>query len=91
MLVLGSTGTQARVAMFLLELSEHLQSRGYSAREFHMRMTRAEIGSYLGLTLETVSRTLSAFQQRGVLHVQKRHITIESLDDLRRIEREDGP
>lgn len=83
MLVLGSAGTEARVAMFLLELSEAMQARGYSPTEYHMRMTRAEIGSYVGLTLETVSRTLSTFQHRGWLDVEKRHITIRSLEALR--------
>src|SRR6476661_6748866 len=50
MLLLGSAGTEAKVAMFLLELSAAMQARGYSPTEFHMRMTRAEIGSYVGLT-----------------------------------------
>jgi CRP/FNR family transcriptional regulator, anaerobic regulatory protein len=83
MLLLGSAGTDARVAMFLLELSDAMRARGYSPTEFHMRMTRAEIGSYVGLTLETVSRTLSSFQQRGWICVHKRHITILALAALR--------
>jgi CRP/FNR family transcriptional regulator len=76
MLVLGSYDTEARVVFFLLEFSGRLQERGYSGAEFHLRLTRAEIGSYLGLTLETISRTFSAFQQRGWMRVRKRHITI---------------
>ncbi|MGZ5888475.1 MAG: helix-turn-helix domain-containing protein [Ramlibacter sp.] len=90
MLVLGSAGTEGRLAMFLLELSEAMKARGYSPTEFHMRMSRAEIGSYVGLTLETVSRTFSSFQQRGVLKVQKRHVTIESLPALQGIRDRDG-
>jgi CRP/FNR family transcriptional regulator, anaerobic regulatory protein len=65
------------------------QERGYSATEFHMRMTRAEIGSYVGLTLETVSRALSAFQRRGWVDVEKRHITIKSLRILREFRDQD--
>lgn len=90
LLVLGSAGTEGRLAMFLLELSEAMQARGYSPTEFHLRMSRAEIGSYVGLTLETVSRTFSSFQQRGVLKVQKRHVRIESLEALQRIRDRDG-
>jgi CRP/FNR family transcriptional regulator len=76
MLLLGSMGAQERLAVFLLNLAQRLKARGYSALEFHMRMTRAEIGSHLGLKLETVSRTLSAFQQQGLIEVDKRHIRI---------------
>jgi CRP/FNR family transcriptional regulator len=76
MVLLGSMNAQERLATFLLNLSHRLQARGYSATEFHLRMSRAEIGSYLGLQLETVSRTFSAFQQEGVLEVDKRHIRI---------------
>jgi CRP/FNR family transcriptional regulator len=90
MLMLAKPSSEARVAMFLLELSSAMQARGYSATEFHMRMTRAEIGSYVGLTLETVSRTLSAFQRRGWVGVEKRHITIKSLRILRDIRDEDN-
>ncbi len=85
MLLLGSMGAEERLAMFLLNLSQRLKARGYSALEFHMRMTRAEIGSYLGLKLETVSRTLSAFQQRGLLQVDKRHIRILEMSALARV------
>jgi CRP/FNR family transcriptional regulator len=83
MQVLGSTNTETRLAYFLLEMSDAMQARGYSATEFHLRMSRAEIGSYLGVALETVSRTLSAFQQLGIVEVHKRHIAIHSLEALR--------
>ncbi len=82
MLLLGSMGAEERLAVFLLNLSQRMKARGYSALEFHMRMTRAEIGSYLGLKLETVSRTLSAFQQQGLLEVDRRHIRILDPDAL---------
>jgi CRP/FNR family transcriptional regulator len=90
LLLLGSGGTEGRLATFLLELSDAMAERGYSATEFHLRMSRAEIGSYLGLTLETVSRTLSTFRQRGLLDVRKRHIRIRALDALRRVRDDDG-
>ena len=89
--LLGCAGTEGRVAAFLLELGGQMEARGYSPREFHMRMSRAEIGSYLGITLETVSRTLSAFQHEGMLTVQKRHIRILDEGQLQRVMQHDGP
>jgi CRP/FNR family transcriptional regulator len=82
MLLLGSMSAEERVASFLLDISRRMQERGYSGSEFHLRMSRAEIGSYLGLTLETVSRAFSAFQSRGLLEVAKKHIRILDLDML---------
>jgi CRP/FNR family transcriptional regulator len=82
MLLLGSMNAEERLAAFLLNLSQRLKARGYSPTEFHLRMSRAEIGSYLGMKLETVSRTFSAFQQQGVLEVDKRHIRIADMERL---------
>ncbi len=76
LMLLGSLNAEERVAAFLLNLSQRLKALGYSSSEFHLRMSRAEIGSYLGLKLETVSRTFSMFAQRGLLEVDKRHIRI---------------
>jgi CRP/FNR family transcriptional regulator, anaerobic regulatory protein len=67
--LLSSMGAQQRLASFLLNLGARMEARGYSGREFRLRMTRCEIGSYLGLTLETVSRQLSAFARRGWIEV----------------------
>ena len=61
MLLLGSMHAEERLAAFILNLSQRFEQRGYSRSEFVLRMTRAEIGSYLGLKLETVSRVLSRF------------------------------
>lgn len=83
--LLGSMNAEERLAAFLLNMSHRLQVRGYSAVEFHLRMSRAEIGSYLGMTLETVSRTFSAFQQLRLLEVDKRHIRLLDVDGLMRI------
>lgn len=76
MLLLGSLRAEARVAAFLLNLAERLKARGFSASEMVLRMTREEIGSYLGLKLETVSRTFSRFQDEGLLDVRQRRIRI---------------
>jgi CRP/FNR family transcriptional regulator len=61
-----------------------MKARGYSSSEFHLRMSRAEIGSYLGMKLETVSRTFSAFHQQGLLDVDKKHVRITNLEGLTR-------
>jgi CRP/FNR family transcriptional regulator, anaerobic regulatory protein len=82
--LLGSMNAEERLSTFLLNLSQRLKARGFSACEFHLRMSRAEIGSYLGLKLETVSRTFSAFQQRRLLEVDKRHIRITDMEGLAR-------
>jgi CRP/FNR family transcriptional regulator len=84
LLVLGRMSAQERLATFLLDLSCRFRDRGHSAREFNLRMTRAEIGSYLGLTLETVSRTLSVFQQQGLLAVEHKHIRFLDLESFAR-------
>lgn len=84
MLLLGSMNAEERLAAFLLNLAGRLKARGYSSSEFHLRMTRAEIGSHLGMKLETVSRTFSAFQKQRLLEVDQRHIRIIDLEGLTR-------
>jgi CRP/FNR family transcriptional regulator len=74
-----------RLAAFLLNLIGRLQVRGYSQSEMVLRMTREEIGSYLGLKLETVSRTFSKFVEDGILEVQQRAIKIVKYDTLKLI------
>jgi len=76
MLLLGSMRAEERLAAFLLNLTQRLQARGFSASALVLRMTREEIGSYLGLKLETVSRTFSKFQDDGILEVKQRQIRI---------------
>ncbi len=83
MMLLGSMNADERLAAFLLNLSQRFGDRGYSEREFHLRMSRAEIGSYLGMKLETVSRTFTLLQQDGLLEVDKRHIRILDLEGLK--------
>ena len=84
MMLLGSMNAEERLAAFLLNISQRMKARGYSASEFHLRMSRAEIGSYLGMKLETVSRTFSGFQQHGLLEVDKKHVRIVDLEGLTR-------
>ncbi len=84
MMLLGSMNAEERLASFLLNLAARLKARGYSGSEFHLRMSRAEIGSHLGMTLETVSRTFSAFQKQGLLSVDKRHVRILDPEGLNR-------
>ena len=74
MLLLGSRPAEERLTLFLLDLAERYRVRGYSAREFVLRMTRDEIASYLGLKLETVSRLFSSLQEQGLLQVQGRAV-----------------
>ena len=76
MMMLGTMRAEQRLAMFLLDLAQRYCARGYSAREFVLRMTRAEIGSYLGLKLETASRLFSRFQRAGIIHVQGRAVKL---------------
>ena len=74
MLLLGSMRAEERLAAFLLNLTQRLRARGFSASSLVLRMTREEIGSYLGLKLETVSRAFSKFQDDGLLEVKQRQI-----------------
>ena len=82
MLLLGSMRAEERLAAFLLNLAERLHARGFSQSELLLRMTREEIGSYLGLKLETVSRTFSKFVEQGLIEAKQRHIRILKLDEL---------
>lgn len=85
MLLLGSMHAEERLATFLLNLSQRFEARGYSRSEFVLRMTRAEIGSFLGLKLETVSRCLSRFAQENLIEVEQKHVRILDAQRLRGI------
>ena len=82
---LGSMTAEQRLAAFLLCLSSRYQRLGFAADRFVLRMTREEIGSYLGLTLETVSRLFSRFQQDGLLTARHREVTLNDIERLREI------
>ena len=83
MLLLGSMKAEERLASFLLNLSRRFLARGYSEYDFNLRMTREEIGSYLGLKLETVSRSFSKLQEENIITVDNKHILINDIARLR--------
>jgi CRP/FNR family transcriptional regulator len=85
MLLLGTMRAEERLAAFLLNLVQRLQARGFSRTELILRMTREEIGSYLGMKLETVSRTFSRFADEGTIKVKQRHIHIQDAEALKRL------
>ena len=85
MLLLGSMRAEERLAAFLLNLVQRLHARGFSQSELILRMTRDEIGSYLGLKLETVSRTFSKFVEEQLVEVKQRYVRILNADGLRQI------
>jgi CRP/FNR family transcriptional regulator, anaerobic regulatory protein len=85
MLLLGSMRAEERLAAFLLNLTQRLHTRGFSQTALVLRMTREEIGSYLGMKLETVSRSFSKFQEDGILEVKQRDIRILDPAALKRL------
>lgn len=85
--LLGTLSADARVARFLVGLSERFAEAGYSPKAFHLCMTRKDIGSYLGLTLETASRTLSALHSAGLISVDQRDVEIKDIAALRSLQR----
>jgi len=85
MLLLGSMRAEARLSAFLLNLTQRLRARGFSSSSLVLRMTREEIGSYLGLKLETVSRAFSHFQDEKLLEVKQRDIRVLDESGLRRM------
>jgi CRP/FNR family transcriptional regulator len=85
MVMLGSKTAEERVASFLMELAATYAALGYSASDMNLVMTRGEIGSYLGLTLETVSRILSSLQERGLIEVNQKHVRLIEIAGLERM------
>ncbi len=84
-MLLGSMRAEERLVAFLLNMSTRLVRRGYSSTDFILRMTREDIGSYLGLKLETVSRSFSKLQEEGLITVNNKHITLHDLAKLNRM------
>jgi len=83
LMLLGKKNAEERLATFLLSLSTRLKSRGLSATDFYLSMSRHEIGNYLGLAVETVSRLFTRFQDEGLLAVERKHV---QLLDMKRLE-----
>ena len=80
--MLGSLRAEGRVAAFLLDLLDRLKARGFSENEMVLRMTREDIGSYLGLKIETVSRVLAKLSASGLISVDNRHVRVLQRDGL---------
>ena len=89
--LLGKKSAEGRLATLLLSLSMRFQERGFSAREFHLSMSRNDIGNYLGLAVETVSRLFTRFQQQELIAVQNKYIQLKELDRLRELAGLSGP
>lgn len=83
--MLSLMNADQRVTAFLLELSDRMSARGYAASAFQLRMTREDIGNYLGLKLETISRVLARLAGAGLITVQSRQIGLLDRDALRAI------
>lgn len=83
LMLMGNLSAEERVAAFLVNLSDRYAMRGYSPLEFNLRMNREEIGCYLGMKLETVSRMLARLHERGLIDLQARQIRIRDLHGLR--------
>jgi len=90
MLLLSGMSAEERLAAFLVNLARRLEARGFSSSSFVLRMTRAEIGAYLGLKLETVSRTFSKLQNDGILDVRQREVHIVDPIALSRLVSDDA-
>ncbi len=82
MLSVGTLNAEQRVVAFLIDLAERQRQLGYSARRLMLRMTRADLGNFLALQLETVTRSLSRLQANGLIGVAGREVTIERPDAL---------
>lgn len=85
LMLLGRKTAEERLATLLVSLSARLQARGFPAHEFRLSMSRADIGNYLGLAVETVSRLFSRFQEEGLLVVARKRVHIRDLDGLYRL------
>ena len=87
--LLGSMRAEGRIASFLINLLTRLHARGQSGDTLHLRMTREEIGSYLGLTIETVSRTLSKLTRKGIISLQLKEVRVLNLPALHQLAQHD--
>ncbi len=90
LMLLGKKSAEERLAALLLSLSTRYQKRGFSPTDFYLSMSRNDIGNYLGLAVETVSRLFSRFQEEEILDVQRKHVCIIDLVQLRNIANNKG-
>jgi len=80
--LLNRKNAEQRLATFISTLSTRYHARGLSSREFRLSMTRSDIGNYIGLTVETISRLLNRFQKNGLIGVEGKLITILNIEEL---------
>ena len=85
LMMVAKLPAEGRVANFMINLSERFKQRGYAATDFNLSMSRNDIANLLGLAVETISRILTHFQESGILKVERKHIEILNLEQLRRI------
>ena len=85
LLLLGKKTAEARLATFLLSLSTRFKERGFSATEFRLTMSRNDIGNYLGLAVETVSRLFTRFQDQKLVNADGKLVELRDLPALRRM------
>ncbi|MBK8163138.1 MAG: fumarate/nitrate reduction transcriptional regulator Fnr [Gammaproteobacteria bacterium] len=85
MVLLGGMAAEGRLAALLSNIAARFSERGFSSRTFRLSMSRNEIGSYLGLAVETVSRLFTRLQAEGLLSVQHRQVMIHDMDRLQRM------
>ncbi len=83
MMLLSKRSAEERLLHFLSHLSQRFEERGFSAKQFNLSMTRNEIGNYLGLTVETISRLLTRFQKEDLIKVDGKLITISDFDAIK--------
>jgi CRP/FNR family transcriptional regulator len=82
LLLLGKKNAEERLAAFLVSMSQRLSKRGLSPTDFYLSMSRHEIGNYLGLAVETVSRLFTRFQDEGLVKVDRKHVEILDLPTI---------
>lgn len=85
LMMLGNMNSDERLAAFLVNLSQRLNLRGYSSREFVLKMRREEIGSYLGLRLETICRGIAHLRDQGLAQISGRDVKIQNMDGLKQL------
>lgn len=86
----GDLSAEERLAAFLLSLVNRLKARGYSETRLTLAMPRRDIANFLALATETVSRVFTRFEKDGLIHVDRREVTLLDLDRLNALCRHGG-
>lgn len=88
--LLGKNSADERICALLLSISARNHSRGLAADEFHLPMSRSDMGNYLGLTIETVSRVMGRLHKQGVINLDKKHVQVKDMPKLRILALQNG-